>query len=173
MDRGERVEMDRGESGERWIGEREMALLKADLSLKEEGLQAAPGSALQLAERICHFLEEKKAADVILIDLKPVNPYFEYFLIASATGPLHLASVSRELGSRFRSHLSHSIRLATHREIASGWVTLDMIDIVIHLFLEEQRHFYNLERLWGDAEIIYPATKNQLDASGKTQSPLQ
>ncbi len=126
-------------------------------------------TTFQLAQELCHFLEAKKAEEVLLIDLKQVNPYFEYFLIATASASLHLASITQELCKTFRQYFPRSIRMASHKEIESGWVALDMINIVIHLFLADKRRFYNLERLWGDAELLYPITKNRPDDAGKRQ----
>ena len=130
----------------------------------------------KLAIEICAFLEEKKALRVLLLDLHKVNSYFKYFLIASAHSVLHLSSLAHEISKGFaknkrhtkstgnikntkkRSHISLRHQNLPLRESHSGWIVLDLIDadIVVHLFLEEQRSFYKLERLWGDADITYP-----------------
>ena len=105
---------------------------------------------------ICDFLEQKKALNVLLFDLHQSNPYFHYFLIASANSTPHLDALLNDLQKNFSKELGHTMSSKLNSDSQSGWVILDMIDIVIHLFLEEQRHFYNLERLWGDAKVIYP-----------------
>ena len=138
----------------------------------------------ELAINICIFLEEKKAIRIVLMDLYKVNPYFRYFIIATASAPIHLTSLSQEIQKKFQKekrtspeldnltyipHTKNSSRLDhRHTEVntisgdsQSGWLIIDIIDIVIHLFLEEQRSFYNLERLWGDAIILYDTNQTK------------
>ena len=122
----------------------------------------------KLALQICSFLGEKKAQRIVLLDLHKINPYFNYFLIASTNSVLHLSSLAQEINKCFakssknaksspkKSYISPERQNLPLRDSHSGWVILDLVDIVVHLFLEEQRSFYNLERLWGDADIIYP-----------------
>ena len=111
-------------------------------------------STREFALSMCLCLEEKKAANVLLLDLHKVNPYFEYFLIASASSPPHLSSLAQELRKNFLNSGSRKIHSLSEGSRNSGWLILDLTDIIVHLFLEEQRSFYNLERLWGDADII-------------------
>ena len=105
---------------------------------------------LILARDIGDFLIEKKAEDVILLDLRKANPYFCYFLIASANSNVQLKSLLRELMKKYGSQLPQKFSINSS-EMDSGWIILDFIDVVVHLFLEDQRKYYNLERLWGDA----------------------
>ena len=132
-----------------------------------------------VALRICSFLEEKKASRILLLDLHKVNSYFKYFLIASANSVLHLSSLGQEINKVFGKRSKGSVegtrgksrqgnrklplignrkQLLPVKESHSGWIVLDLahIDTLAHLFLEEQRSFYNLERLWGDADFVYP-----------------
>ena len=127
----------------------------------------------RLALQLCTSLEEKKASRIILLDLHKINSYFSYFLIASANSVPHLNALSQEISKGFTKNIKNMKNARVDLNISienqnipnqnipmgdshSGWVVLDLIDIVVHLFLEEQRSFYNLERLWGDADIIYP-----------------
>lgn len=122
------------------------------------GAEQPPGDSensvrRELALQISDFLLEKKAEDVVLLDLEDVNPYFSIFVIATANSQVHLKSLIRDVNKRFFEHFPKSARMRTD-DAASGWVILDLVDIVVHLFMEEQRGFYNLERLWGDARIL-------------------
>lgn len=107
----------------------------------------------KLTEEIILFLEDKKIADILLLNLEKVNPYFCFFIIASANSSIQLRSVSRELFKKFSIFLDKNNNPLA--EADSGWVIYDFIDIVVHLFLPETRKYYNLEKLWGDAPIIY------------------
>jgi len=106
-----------------------------------------------LAYDIFELLDQKKAADLLLLDLSRVNAYFHYFLLASATSEVHLKSLLREILKNFSQYMPSGGGFRP-RDAESGWIIVDFIDLVVHLFLDEQRGFYNLERLWGDAEIL-------------------
>ena len=113
---------------------------------------------LDLSLEIYDFLEEKKAENLQLMRLVRVNPYFNYFLIATATSKIHLKALVRDLKKKYGDRLPQKTVLRED-DAESGWVVLDFIDLVLHLFLEEERGYYNLERLWGDAEFLKGASK--------------
>ncbi len=111
---------------------------------------------------LCKFLEEKKATDVVLMDIHRVNPYFDLFLIASANSIPHIGALEQDVIKNFSEHISMTGYKGTNAQNKdSGWIVIDMIHIVIHLFLQEQRSFYNIERLWGDASVLYPKGKEK------------
>jgi len=110
--------------------------------------------SLQLAKSVALFLDSKKATGIRLIDLTNVNPYFGIFLIATANSQVHLKSLTREVQKNFEKELPHKGSGYRPDDPSSGWVLIDFIDVVVHLFIEEQRNYYNLERLWGDAPEI-------------------
>ena len=123
------------------------------------------GRLNSLLSQMQSFLEEKKAQKVLILDFSSRNLHFDYFCIASLSSVLHLAAVIEEMNRRFKTDLSsHSQN--THEDIQSGWVILDCFETVIHLFLKEQRSFYQLERLWGDAKILYPFELADQDKQG-------
>ncbi len=107
-----------------------------------------------LAQDIYRFLEDKKATDIVLLDLEEVNPYFSIFLIATANSQVQLKSLVRDVHKNFGDELPQKIGGMRQDDVASGWVIIDFIDVVVHLFMGEQRAFYNLERLWGDSRIL-------------------
>ena len=113
-------------------------------------LQAGPNG---LAGGIFELLDQKKAKNLLLLNLQEVNSYFDFFLLATATSEVHLKSLLRDITREFSRQLPHRGAGFRPAEAESGWVIIDFIEIVVHLFLEEQRRFYNLERLWGDARI--------------------
>ena len=119
---------------------------------------------LLLGQRLFDFLDSRKAAELLLLDLTEVNPYFRSFLIATATSQVHLKSLVREVVREFAADLPKVGPGARPDEADSGWVIVDFIDVVVHLFVKELRDFYNLERLWGDGLVVRGAApaKNSL-----------
>lgn len=113
---------------------------------------AAPGPSEILCDELTASLKDKKAKDIVIMDLRKVNPYFDYFVIASAGSRMQLKSMARDMQKKF-SNLERKNSSMSADDVESGWMVLDFIDVVVHLFLEEQRSYYNLERLWGDAKI--------------------
>ncbi len=111
---------------------------------------APPVSALvQRAARAC---ADNKADHVVILDLHGVADMTDYFVIANGTSDTHVralaAHVTEEL-AKVGQHPYHEEGLTKGR-----WVLLDYVDFVVHLFHPSLREFYQLERLWGDAETI-------------------
>jgi len=112
----------------------------------------APAASLQLAQRAAALCLDAKANDVVLLDVKEVSDVTDCFIIASGTSDTHVRGVAdhvvQQLGAEgFRVH--HVEGLPQGR-----WVLLDFVDVVVHVFHPRLREFYQLERLWGDAEVV-------------------
>ena len=111
-----------------------------------------PTSA-ELAQRAAAILLDRKANDVVLLNLKGVTDMTDYFLIASGTSDTHV----RSLGSSVLEDMKKETgQAATHVEgLEQGrWVLLDYVDFVVHVFHPTLRNFYQIERLWADAEVV-------------------
>jgi ribosome-associated protein len=114
---------------------------------------ATPSSdALVNAQRAAQLCVEFKAQDVTLLDLKTVSDMTDYFLIASGTSDTHV----RSIGDRLITDLKKEGVPVHHVEgLEKGrWVLLDYVDFVVHIFHPTLRNFYQLERLWSDAEVV-------------------
>jgi len=109
----------------------------------------------KLVEDLVAFLDEKKLTDIKVMNLEDVNPYFCFFMIATAGSSLQLGTTAREISRRFGEHLTN--KKIRPIDVESGWVIHDFVDVVLHVFVQEQRNYYNLEKLWGDAPVIYSA----------------
>ena len=110
-------------------------------------------SSLELAQRAAAILTDRKANDVVLLSLKGVSDMTDYFLIASGTSDTHV----RALGSAVLEDLKKETgQMAHHVEgLQQGrWVLLDYVDFVVHVFHPTLRSFYQIERLWADADVI-------------------
>lgn len=111
---------------------------------------------MKITKRTVKFVkkiaEDKKAHNVLLFDVRKISYFVSFFIILSGSSSTHLLSLSRELQEKLKEK---NIKLH-HVEGTgeSGWILLDYGDMIIHIFSEEERKFYNLERLWGDAKIV-------------------
>ncbi len=109
----------------------------------------------QVAEAIS-AAESKKAADLTILQMDSDSPSFtDYFLIASGSNPRQIQAISDEVEQR----LSHSGLRPAHVEgyDQAEWVLLDYVDFVVHIFSEQARKYYDLERLWKSAKRLQPS----------------
>jgi iojap-like ribosome-associated protein len=111
-----------------------------------------PSKSLALAQRAAQVALDTRAQDVILLDLRSVSDMTDFFLIASGTSDTH----ARAIGEHILAELKKEGSPAHHVEgLEKGrWVLLDFVDFVVHIFHPTLRNFYQLERLWADAEQV-------------------
>ena len=109
-------------------------------------------SAEHKARRAARAALDKKAVDLTVLDVQGVSTVTDYFLVCSGRSTTHLASITEAI----RAELKQEGVRPLHAEGAtdSGWVLLDYGDVLMHVFLEDTRAYYALERLWGDAPSI-------------------
>jgi len=112
-----------------------------------EGKEGLLDSKLK-TEKIVEILEGKKAKDVSAIDIKGVSILADYFVICSGTSKTHIKTLADEVEMK----MNEAGCKLLHREgyNSARWILLDYGDVVVHIFHEEDRQFYNLERLWAD-----------------------
>ncbi len=106
----------------------------------------------QWAIRAAQAAADKKANDVVIIDVADLLVVTDYFVICHGRSQTHVDAIAESLEEWAEQHgLRHS-----HREGGRGstWVILDYGSVVAHIFTEEAREFYDLERLWGDAPVV-------------------
>jgi len=110
------------------------------------------GNSAETARLAAEGLEERKGRRIVVLDLTELTLVTDYFVIASGTSRTHLQG----LADRVEEKLERAGVPLLHREGGdkSGWILLDYGDVVVHIFDEISREFYNLERLWGDARIV-------------------
>ncbi len=104
------------------------------------------------ANTISELIFTKKGYDVKIIDLKKLTTFADYFVICSADSDTQVKAIADEIDKSLRDE---GIK-CWHKEgyMALQWVLLDYVDVVVHVFKKTARDFYNLEKLWGDAQII-------------------
>ncbi|MEO5376248.1 MAG: ribosome silencing factor [Magnetococcus sp. DMHC-6] len=104
----------------------------------------------ELAEGIQQLMDQKKAEDIRLFDLNGRSSIADFMLIATTTSLRHATSLAADIDFFAHEH-QVSVRGVEGLPEGSGWVLMDLGDVIVHLFLREVRDFYNLEKIW-DAE---------------------
>jgi len=95
---------------------------------------------------------EKKAEDVVLLDISSVSIMADFFMICTVRTDTHARAV-RDAVTQALEQAGLKMRRREGSD-ASGWVLLDWGDVVVHIFGPSEREFYSLEKLWGDARVI-------------------
>jgi ribosome-associated protein len=106
----------------------------------------------EIAELIVKTLDNKKARDIKLLKTEHLTVLADYFVIATATSSTHIKSLTEEADKALSEAGEPPLRREGYR--SGGWVLLDFGSVILHLFLNETREFYSLERLWGDAQSV-------------------
>jgi len=133
---------------------------------KEKSLQRENSESILIVETQTPFADldeevklaitcagEKKAFNIVALDLREVTSFAEFFIIASGANTRQVQAISDEINEQLKLQLnSRPIRIEGY---ASGeWVLLDYGDFIIHIFEQKAREFYDLERLWRDAKKV-------------------
>jgi len=118
---------------------------------RPRGIAGDP-TAEQRARLCAEFASDRRAEDIVILDLRKLSTVADFFVLASADADVQL----RAIADRITDGLKEMNEPVWHREgYENGqWIVLDYVDVVCHLFLKEKRDFYQLERLWGDAPRI-------------------
>lgn len=108
----------------------------------------------ELAQRIAAILDEKKGDNIMVLDVKHLTSITDYFVIASASNTLKVHALSEAVEEKLEQEDTRVRRKEGHRE--ARWVVLDYASVIVHLFHEEERAYYNIERLWMDGGNLTP-----------------
>ena len=109
-------------------------------------------SALDLARRIVELAEDKKAADIVLLDLTGLTTLADYFVIASGGSERQLDAIAEGVMSGMRDEKVHAF--GREGTAASHWVLVDFGSVIVHVFTPPERDYYQLERHWSEAKTI-------------------
>lgn len=103
------------------------------------------------------YADNKKAENIVVLDLRKLSTVTDYFVIATGTSEPHLRAISEEITDRLRAE--HAIRpRAIDGTSQTSWVVLDYMDVIVHLMRPEMRERYDLEGLWRDAPRVRART---------------
>jgi ribosome-associated protein len=104
-----------------------------------------------LADYISKKIIEKKGEDILILDLRKLTTVTDFFVICTGSSDLH----SKAIADHVITEAWKKEQSAWHNEGYGNlnWVLIDFVDVVVHIFREDARKFYNLETLWGDAKV--------------------
>lgn len=105
-----------------------------------------------LAGLCARILDQQKMADIKVFDVREATQVMDCLVISTGRNPRHLKAASDALFKELRGGGIGPKRLEGYRE--GRWIVVDLIDVVVHMFLEESRKFYDLELLWGDSPSV-------------------
>lgn len=110
-------------------------------------------TSLELAKEAVQILDKKKGMDLKLIGIRDISVLADYFVIATGTSSTHVKALADEV--EFQLKERHSIATEhTEGYRPNSWILLDYGNVIVHVFTEESRAFYDLDRLWQDGETV-------------------
>ena len=112
---------------------------------------AAPPSLPSEVARAVDLLFDRKANDVVLMDLRNLSSATDFFLIASGTSDTHVGAIADHVVDELKKTGSRPLNVEGER--GGRWILVDYFSFVVHVFHPAAREFYQLERLWGDAPL--------------------
>ena|SRR6266850_2451451 len=95
--------------------------------------------------------QDKKGLDVVVLDLRKAGGFTDFFVICTGTNPRQITAIADSVEDTLRTEFGERPHLTEGVE-KSQWILLDYFNFVVHIFSREYRNFYELERLWGNAE---------------------
>ena len=103
-------------------------------------------------ELAAEILSRMRAFDIVVLDLNKLSTFTDYFVIGSTASKRQTKSISDELEREFKELKNFPLHVEGYAE--GNWIILDYCDFIIHLFTEDTRKFYDIERLWIDSERV-------------------
>ncbi len=118
-------------------------------------------TSLEQARRIAALAQEKLAQDVVILDMRPVTVYTDFFVVVSGQNPRQTKAIFDEVHTRLKQE-DRIIPRSIDGEREATWIVADYLDVVLHVFTPQAREYYRLEDLWGDV----PAERPEAAAAG-------
>jgi len=122
------------------------------LPTRPEPAAASDMPPLDLAHRVVGLAEDKKAADIVLLDLRELTTLADYFVICSAGSERQLDAIADGIIEGLRKE--HVRPIGREGTSASHWVLVDYGSVIVHVFTPPDRDFYQLERHWAEAKTV-------------------
>ena len=114
--------------------------------------------------------DNRKAEDLVILDVRDVSTVTDYFVIASGTSEPHLRAIVDEITDNLRDE--HGLRpRAVDGALKTAWVVLDFFDVIVHVMRKDVRERYDLETLWGDAPKLNTAKPAKAVKTAKPTKP--
>jgi ribosome-associated protein len=103
---------------------------------------------------LANALADKKGEEILVLDVHDLSSFTDFFVIATGTSARHVRTLAEHVVETARGFGERP--LGVEGEKRAQWVLVDLDDVVVHLFQEEAREYYRIERLWGEAESVTP-----------------
>jgi ribosome-associated protein len=110
---------------------------------------------------IAGYAADRKAIDIVSLDLREIVGYTDYFLICSGRSDRQTKAIADAIHERMKAD-HHVLPERVEGRTEARWILMDYLDVIVHIFTPEARDYYRLEQLWGEA----PATRSLARASG-------
>ena len=117
-----------------------------------------PLTSLEQARRIAGLAEEKLAQDIVILDMRPVCAYTDYFVVCSGQNSRQTKSIVDEVRYGLKHGEEQILPHTVEGEREGNWIVADYLDVVLHVFTPDARAYYRLEELWGDVPSVEVAT---------------
>lgn len=115
---------------------------------------------LDTIKKIAYLLEDKKAEDIVILDIEGLTVIADYFVICTGRSVTQVKAIADHLVDTLKK--DHGIQAKGIEGTQEGkWILVDYGEVVIHVFRQEEREFYNLERLWADAKQVEVTTTKE------------
>ena len=113
---------------------------------EQQTRQFAIDAARLAANTRCH--------NVVVMDVRGISPVTDYMVLATGTSPRQMRTVCEELAEMAEQHGQRSLCGDSLEGNQGGWMLIDFVNVVIHVFSQDARAFYDLDGLWGDAKLV-------------------
>src|SRR6476661_8275724 len=113
---------------------------------------------------LCRELaDNRKAENIMVLDVRKLSSVTDYFVVASGTSEPHLRAITDEITDKLRAE--HDLRpRAVDGTLQTAWVVLDYFDVIVHVMRQDVRERYDLETLWGDAPRVKPRRQSRSES---------
>jgi ribosome-associated protein len=128
---------------------------------RSEVYASSPMDSKKLAQLCRDYAENKKAENVVVLDVRKLSSITDFFVIASGTSEPHLRAIESEILDRLATE--QGIRPnSTDGNVQTNWLVADFFDVIVHVMKADVRERYDLEGLWGDApKVARPRRKSK------------
>lgn len=110
--------------------------------------------SLELANQITEIIVDKQGEDILLLDLREVTTFTDYFIISSGTSRRHLDALQNAIREELKKHDTRVLAQNIEGDTDTGWVLMDFNSVIVHLFTPETRTYYDLEDLWKNGRTV-------------------
>ena len=119
---------------------------------KQKKLRTNPTGSQNDARRISELMLEKKALDIIIIDVRKITTLTDFFIVCTSESEPQTRAITNHINQKMKEEGVKSWHIEGYEHL--DWVLIDFVNIVAHIFSKETRDYYEFERLWADGTII-------------------